>query len=141
LGAVPNETVKSFKSMIGKCSMSNACLWLKGAVGKVLNGSFAIWTRGRDMLYNMMRPKIDRRKLDEKDESIGKGGSEEPEQERLNRNLRALLREEMESAFVGFGEYSARYKQNIVNATDFKDLTQVLIDPHMDMKDKVKEDS
>jgi hypothetical protein len=25
-GAVPNDTVKSFKSMIGKCSMANACL-------------------------------------------------------------------------------------------------------------------
>jgi hypothetical protein len=141
LGAVPNETVKSFKSMIGKCSMSNACLWLKGAVCKALKGSFAIWTGGRDMLYNMMRPKIDLKKLDEEDESIERGGSIEPEQEKLNRNLRALLREEMESSFVGFGEDSPRYKQNIVNATEFKDLTQVLIDPRMDLNDKAKEDS
>jgi hypothetical protein len=141
LGAIPNETVKSFKSMIGKCSMSNACLWLKGAVCKALKGSFAIWTGGRKMLYNMMRPKIDLKKLIEGDESIERGGSVEPEQEKLNRNLRALLREEMESSFVGFGEDSSRYKQNIVNATEFKDLTHMLIDPRMDMNDKVEEDS
>jgi hypothetical protein len=141
LGAVPNETVKSFKSMIGKCSISNACLWLKGAVCKALKGSIAIWTGGRDMLYNMMRPKVDLKKLDEEDESIERGGSVEPEQEKLNRNLRALLREEMESSFVGFGEDSPRYKQSIVNATEFKDLTQVLIDPHMEMKDQVEENS
>jgi hypothetical protein len=141
LGAVPNETVKSFKSMIGKCSMSNACLWLKGAVCKVLKGSFAIWTVGRDMLYNMMRPKIDLKKLDEKDESIEREGSREPEQERLNRNLRALLRDEMESDFVGFGEDSPRYKQSIVNATSFKDLTQVLIDTHMDVREEIEENS
>jgi hypothetical protein len=36
LDTVPNETVKSFKSMVGKFSMSNACLWLKGAVCKAL---------------------------------------------------------------------------------------------------------
>jgi uncharacterized protein YdcH (DUF465 family) len=44
LGAIPNETVKSFKSMIGKCSMSNACLWLNRGVCKALKGSFPIWT-------------------------------------------------------------------------------------------------
>jgi hypothetical protein len=138
LGAVPNETVKSFKSMIGKCSMADACLWLKGAVCKALKGSFAIWMGGREQLYNMMRPKFDLKKLDEEDENIN---SEEPEQERLNRNLRALLREEMESSFVGFGEDSPKSMQSIINATDFKDLTQVLIDPNMDSRDKVKENS
>jgi hypothetical protein len=89
----------------------------------------------------MMRPKVDLKKLDEEDESIERGCSVEPEQEKLNRNLRALPREEMESSFVGFGEDSPRYKQNIVNSTEFKDLTQVLIDPRMDMNDKVEEDS
>jgi hypothetical protein len=58
LGAVPNETVKSFKSMIGKCSMSNACLWLKSAFCEVLKGSFAIWIGGKDVVYSMMRPKF-----------------------------------------------------------------------------------
>jgi hypothetical protein len=58
LGAVPNETVTSFKSMVGKCSTSNTCLWLKGADCVVLKSSFAIWTGGKDIIYNMMRPKF-----------------------------------------------------------------------------------
>jgi hypothetical protein len=90
-----------------------------------------------------MIPKVEMKDLDREDEGIEKEkeGSVEPEQERLKRNVRALLREEMESSFISFGEDSPRYKQNIVNATDFKDLTQVLIDPKLDIKEEVEEES
>jgi hypothetical protein len=90
------------------------------------------------MLYNMMRPKVELKELDEEDRNIN---SEEPEQERLNRNLGALLREEMEASFMGFGEDNPNCRQSIVGATEFRDLAQVLVDPNMDSKEEVRDDS
>jgi hypothetical protein len=126
--------------MVGKCSMSNACLWLKGAVCAVLKGIFAIWTGGKDTIYSMMRPKFNLEDLEREDESHQREGSEESEQERLSRNLRAVLREEMETAFVGFEEEIPRFRQSIVNATKYKDLTQASLMPNLDLKDEVEDD-
>jgi hypothetical protein len=58
LCAIPNDTIRSFRSMIGKYSSTNANLWLKRVVCEVLKGSWSIWVDGRDNIYNMMRPII-----------------------------------------------------------------------------------
>jgi hypothetical protein len=109
-------------------------------VCEVLKGSWAIWIGGKKSIYNTMRPIITLNDLEKEDEIHGEEESQEPEQDRTGRNLRILLREEMEASFIGFAEDKDNLRQAIVNSTRFKDSTEALVLPNFDRKDDLPDE-
>jgi hypothetical protein len=128
LGAVPGDSVSTFKSLVEKCPMSNVNLWLKRIVCEVLKGSWMIWTRVREDVYNTMRPKVTLEKLEKINEKYAEEGSYEKQEYKDCINLRRVLQD------------VNRLKHVIVGETHFKDSTQALISPNFDSKAKLRKE-
>jgi hypothetical protein len=139
LCAINNDIIRTFKSMMKKCSNFNINLWLKGAVCKILKGSWAIWIGGIETVYNIMKPRFDMKDLEKHDQKHKEEGCTETEEESECRNLRILLYEEMEASYVGFAEDKENHRQPIVNASTFKDYTEALVLPGLDLKDEIED--
>jgi hypothetical protein len=63
LGAIPGDTVSTFRSLVGKCPTSVVNLWMKRMVCDALKGSWLIWIGGKESIYNMMRSRFNMEKL------------------------------------------------------------------------------
>jgi hypothetical protein len=139
LGAVNNDTIRTFKSMMGKCSNSNINIWLKGAVCKVLKGSWAIWSGGKETVYNIMRPRFHMGDLEKHDQEHKEESCTEIREESECRNIRILLHKEMEASYIRLAEDQENHEQSIVNASTFKDNTEALVLPGLDLKDEIED--
>ncbi|GMO18297.1 MAG: hypothetical protein Ta2E_09330 [Mycoplasmoidaceae bacterium] len=85
-GAVPNTTVKALERLL-KCSKYTVHLWAKRMCVDALIGSFGIWIKAKDGIYELMKSRKSLRDIE--DDKLAQEG----EEGNTNDNLRELVNE------------------------------------------------